>query len=100
VIGGALAGLVTSPIVDAAVTPEAISALTRGKDPRDRDDDDNDDDGKGERRLERDRRYEGTKRFAVRYLDPETGGEAFALLMRREGLEWRLTGIRFGRDAE
>jgi hypothetical protein len=95
-IGGALAGLVTAPIVDAAVTPAGIAALTRGNDPRE---DDGDDDDK-ESRMERDRRYEGLNRFAVRYLHPETGAEQIALILRRDGLTWKLAGVRFGRDAK
>jgi Protein of unknown function (DUF2939) len=91
-IGGALAGMVTAPVVDAAVTPAGIAALTRGNDPRDRDDEDESE----TRGLERDRRYEGANRFAIRYLDPESGDERIALLMRREGLGWKLTGVRFG----
>jgi len=96
-IGGALAGVITAPVVDAAVTPAGIAALTRGNDPLDGDEKDGEEEGS---RLERDRRYEGLNRFAVRYLDPETGGEAFALLLRRDGLGWTLTGVRFGRDEE
>lgn len=93
-IGGALAGMVTAPIVDAAVTPAGIAALTRGNDPREGEEKDR------ENNLERDRRYEGVNRFAVRYLDPETGGEQVALILRRDGLKWKLAGVRFGRDAE
>lgn len=100
-MGGALAGMLTSRVVDAAVTPAGIAALTRGNDPTG--DEDGGASGQADRedvRVERDRRYEGVNRFAVRYLDPENGGEQFALIMRRDGLGWRLSGIRFGRDAE
>lgn len=94
-MGGALAGMITAPIVDAAVTPAGISALTRGNDPRE-----GDEDKDRQSKLDRDRRYEGVNRFAVRYLDPETGGEQIALILRRDGLNWKLAGVRFGRDAE
>lgn len=101
-VGGALAGMLTSPIVDAAVTPAGIAALTRGDDPRDRRNRRDSDEEREKRRsdVERDRRYEGLNRFAVRYLDKETGGEQFALILRRHGLQWKLTGVRFGKDAE
>ena len=101
-VGGALAGMLTGPIVDAAVTPAGIAALTRGDDPRDRKRRGDSDDEREERRssVERDRRYEGLNRFAVRYLDKETGGEQFALILRRDGLQWKLSGVRFGKDAE
>lgn len=97
-MGGALAGMLTSRVIDVAVTPSGISALTKGNDPRDRD---GDDAATDERRsnVERDRRYEGMNRFAVRYLDRETGAEQYALIMTREGLGWKLSGVRFGRDA-
>lgn len=96
-MGGALAGMLTSRVVNAAVTPAGIAALTRGNDPSEADGADGDD--KNER-VERDRRYEGLNRFAVRYMDRENGGEQFALILRRDGLGWKLSGIRFGRDAE
>jgi Protein of unknown function (DUF2939) len=97
-MGGALAGMLTGRVVDAAVTPAGIAALTRGNDPTDEESREN---GTRENeRVERDRRYEGLNRFAVRYLDRETGGEQFALILRRDGLRWKLTGVRFGRDAE
>jgi hypothetical protein len=97
-MGGALAGMLTSRVVDAAVTPAGIAALTRGNDPTE-----SDSRGDGEREntsVERDRRYEGLNRFAVRYMDKENGGEQFALILRRDGLGWKLSGVRFGRDAE
>lgn len=97
-MGGALAGMLTSRVVDAAVTPAGIAALTRGNDPTEGD-------GRGEQaqentNVEREKRYEGLNRFAIRYMDRESGGEQFALIMRRDGLGWKLTGVRFGRDAE
>jgi hypothetical protein len=101
-VGGALAGMLTGPLVDAAVTPAGIAALTRGDDPRDRKRRGDSDEEREERRsrMERDRGYEGLNRFAVRYLDKETGGEQFALILRRDGLQWKLSGVRFGKDAE
>lgn len=101
-MGGALAGMLTSALIDAAVTPSGIAALTKGKDPRDRDGDEAAEEKDDERstNVERDRRYEGMNRFAVRYLDKETGAEQYALLMTRDGLGWKLTGVRFGRDAK
>ena len=94
-MGGALAGMLTGRLVDAAVTPAGIAALTRGNDPRDGGDDD---EKRENDRVEREKRYEGLDRFAVRYVDRETGGEHFALILRRDGLDWKLSGIRFGRD--
>lgn len=98
-MGGALAGMITGPIVDAAVTPAGIAALTRGNDPREGNEGDEGDREEASN-LERDRRYEGMHRFAIRYLDRETGAEQVALIMRRDGLGWKLAGVRFGRDAE
>jgi hypothetical protein len=100
VVGGALAGMLTGPVVDAAVTPAGIAALTRGDDPRDRERRDGDEREERRSDVERDRRYEGLNRFAVRYLDPKSGGEQFALILRRDGLGWKLSGVRFGKDAE
>ncbi|HEX6909946.1 MAG TPA: DUF2939 domain-containing protein [Longimicrobium sp.] len=101
-VGGALAGMLAAPLVDAAVTPATVAALTRGEDPRERERRRGRDEEREERRsnTERDRRYEGVNRFAVRYLDRESGGEQYALILRRDGLQWKLVGVRFGRDAE
>jgi hypothetical protein len=41
------------------------------------------------------RGYEGMGRFEVRYVDRESGDERIALIMRRDGLDWKLTGVRF-----
>jgi hypothetical protein len=97
-MGGALAGMLTSRVVDAAVTPSGIAALTRGNDPTE--DEGRGDGGRENTSVERDKGYEGLNRFAVRYMDRENGGEQFALILRRDGLGWKLSGIRFGRDAE
>lgn len=93
-LGGALAGALVSPLVDAAVTPTGIAALADGRDPRDRDGDD--DEPRRERRVERG--YEGLNRWVVSYRDAENGGEQIALIMRRDGLGWKLSGVRFGPD--
>ncbi|HEX6036500.1 DUF2939 domain-containing protein [Longimicrobium sp.] len=99
-MGGALAGMLTGPVIDAAVTPSGIAALTKGNDPRNRDRDRDEKDEARRSDVERDRRYEGMNRFAVRYLDRETGAEQYALIMTRDGLGWKLSGVRFGRDAD
>ncbi len=100
-MGGALAGMLTSRVVDAAVTPAGIAALTRGNDPTEGDGADQaDENARENENVERDRRYEGLNRFAVRYLDKENGGEQYALILRRDGLGWKLSGVRFGRDVE
>ncbi len=100
-MGGALAGMLTSRVVDAAVTPAGIAALTRGNNPAEGGD--GADEANAELQnesVERDRRYEGWNRFAVRYVDRQNGGEQYALILRRDGLGWKLAGVRFGRDVE
>jgi hypothetical protein len=93
-IGGILAGRVVNPVVDLAVTPSGVAALTSGRLPGGRDDD-------GAKRpgvpkeLKRKLGYVGMGRFEVRYVDRESGDERIALIMRRYGLNWKLTGVRF-----
>jgi hypothetical protein len=93
-IGGILAGRVVNPLVDLAVTPSGVAALTSGRLPGARAED-------GETRrglpegLKMKRGYEGMDRFEVRYVDRESGDERMALIMRRDGLDWKLTGVRF-----
>lgn len=96
-LGGALAGALVSPIVDAAVTPAGIAALTEGDDPRGGDDQQKGEENDGQR-VERG--YEGLNRWVVSYRDRESGREQVALIMRRDGLAWKLAGVRFGPDPE
>lgn len=95
-LGGALAGALVSPLVDAAVTPTGISALTEGRDPRDGDR--GEDEPREKRRVKKG--YEGLNRWVVSFRDAENGGEQHALILRRDGLGWKLSGVRFGPDQE
>jgi hypothetical protein len=94
-IGAAAAGFVVGPVVDAAVTPEGIGLLMKGRSPGDDDDDSGEDDGKWREDVKISRRWEASDRFVIRYSDRESGDERIALVMRRDGLDWRLSGIRF-----
>jgi hypothetical protein len=97
-IGGILAGRVVNPVVDLAVTPSGVAALTSGRLPGARSKDGEKPRGLPEG-LKMKRGYEGMDRFEVRYVDRESGDERIALIMRRDGLNWKLTGVRFV-DAE
>jgi len=94
VLGGLLAGAVTSPLVDAFVTPQGIAALTHGERPGDRDH------ARGGssvrvKNVKVKRGYEGMDLFVVHFVDKQSGDERMALLMRRDGIvHWRLSGIR------
>ena len=93
-IGAAAAGFVVGPVVDAAVTPEGIGLLMKGKSPGDRQKDS--DDGESWRDdVKITRRWEAADRFVVRYSDRASGDERISLVMRRDGLDWNLAGIRF-----
>lgn len=93
-IGAAAAGFVVGPVVDAAVTPEGISLLMKGRSPGE-DEDDSSNDGEWRERTKISRRWEASDRFVVQYSDRESGDERIALLMRRDGLRWKLAGLRF-----
>jgi hypothetical protein len=98
-IGAAAAGFVVGPAVDAAVTPEAISLLMKGQGPGSREKDaDNDESWRDDVKITR--RWEASDRFVVRYSDRKSGDERVTLLMHRDGLGWRLSGIRFPAPAE
>ena len=93
-IGAAAAGFVVGPVVDAAVTPQGIGMLMKGQSPGDdAKDSDNGEDWREDVKINR--RWEASDRFVVRYSDRASGDERIALVMRRDGLEWRLSGIRF-----
>jgi hypothetical protein len=98
-IGAAAAGFVVGPVVDAAVTPEGIGLLMKGQSPRDRDNESGDDESwRDDVKIAR--RWEASDRFVVRYSDRASGDERISLVMRRDGLTWRLSGIRFPAAAE
>ncbi|HEX2080567.1 MAG TPA: DUF2939 domain-containing protein [Longimicrobium sp.] len=92
-IGSAVTGVIVEPVVNASVTPQGISLLMKGKRPTD---DDSGDDENWRERTRIDRRWEAGDRFVVQYRDRESGDQQIALIMRREGLQWRLAGVRFG----
>lgn len=97
-IGSAVTGMLVDPVVNAAVTPEGISLMMKGRRPTDDSDEKKDGDENWRDDVKIDRGWEGTDRFVVQYRDAKTGDEQVALVMRREGLRWRLSGVRFGGD--
>lgn len=95
-IGGMVTGIVVDPVVNAAVTPAGITALLQGRIPgRDGKAREN---GNWREDVKIARGYEGLNKFVVGYRDRESGDERVALILRREGLQWRLTGVRFGSE--
>jgi hypothetical protein len=94
VIGGLVAGVLADPLVDAAVTPAGIAALTRGRTPAERGEDEEDRTPR-DRRLRIERGYEDLSTFSIRYVEKDSGREHLALLLRRDGIAaWKLQGIR------
>lgn len=94
-LGAAAAGFVVGPVVDAAVTPEGISMLMKGRSPGDDGDDSAEDGEKWRDDVKIQRRWEAADRFVVQYRDRQSGDERISLVMRRDGVRWKLTGIRF-----
>lgn len=97
-MGAAVSGVIVQPVVNAAVTPQGISLLMKGERPTDdeaRDRRDGDDGWRENVKIGR--RYEATDRFIVEYRDRRSGDERISLVMHREGLRWRLAGVRFPR---
>jgi Protein of unknown function (DUF2939) len=95
-LGGMMAGSVAAPVVNAAVTPAGLALLARGRDPRRGEPKDAD----RESRLKREWGYESMNRFALRFVDRESRDERIALILRRDGLGWKLSGVRFGPRGE
>jgi hypothetical protein len=92
VLAGTVAGAITDPIVNTMVTPAGVSLLLQGRTPGDG----ARPEGSWREGVRIDRGYEGINRFVVRYEDRETGASRAALVLRREGLGWRLVGARLG----
>jgi hypothetical protein len=92
--GAAAAGFVVGPVVDAAVTPEGIGLLMKGQRPSNgKDDSGDEDDWRDDVKISR--RWEASDRFVVQYRDARSGDERIALVMRRDGVRWKLAGVRF-----
>ncbi|MBB4638834.1 DUF2939 domain-containing protein [Longimicrobium terrae] len=97
---GFAAGALASPVVDAALTPSGIAALTQGTAPGSRRTRDEDDEPL-RANLDIDRGYAGANRFEVRYRDRDSGAERLALILHRDGLGWKLASVRLpGADVE
>lgn len=92
-VAGALAGVVADPLVNTLVTPTGVSLLVQGQRPGE---ERKEDGGSWREDVKIRRGYEGPSQFLVRYHDRASGDERMALVMRREGLGWRLTGVRLG----
>jgi hypothetical protein len=94
-LGGLLAGAVVDRVVDVAVQPEGIAALTRGVRPGVRHHEDSDD--HVDANVEIHRGYESMDRYVVSFRDKDSGRQQMALVMRRDGLlDWKLSAVRFG----
>jgi hypothetical protein len=97
-VGALFAGAVVDRVVDVAVQPQGIAALTRGVRPGAR----REDGGARERidpNLKVRRGYESMDRYVISFQDRESGEQRMALVMRRDGLAgWRLSAVRLGED--
>ena len=92
-LAGAVAGAVAQPLVNTVVTPSGVSLLIQGRRPGEK----RPAEGRSWREdVKIERGYEGMNRFLVRYTDRESGDARVALVLEREGLDWRLTGVRIG----
>jgi hypothetical protein len=98
-VAAAATGMVVDPVVNAAVTPQGISMLMKGQRPR-RGNDDSADGDSWRDDVKISRRWESPDKFVIHYSDRASGDERIALVMRRDGLDWRLSGVRFPTAAE
>jgi hypothetical protein len=94
----AVTGVIVEPVVNAAVTPEGISLMMKGERPTDDEAADRKDDDSWREDTKIGRRYEASDRFVVEYRDRQSGDERISLVMQRDGLRWRLAGVRFPRE--
>lgn len=94
-VAGALVGAVADPLVNTVVTPSGVSLLVKGRRPGEK----KHEEGRSWRDDVRiGRGYEGANQFLVRYHDRDSGDQRLALVLRREGLDWRLSGVRLGAE--
>jgi hypothetical protein len=94
-LGGLLAGAVVDRVVDVAVQPEGIAAMTRGVRPGARRHGEGDD--HVDPNVDIRRHYESMDRYVVSFTDKDSGKQRMALVMRRDGLtDWKLSAVRIG----
>jgi hypothetical protein len=102
-LGGAIAGALSSRVVDAVVTPRGISALVKGghtvrdaaKGAA------GEDSGGGSPAVTASQGYEGPNTFVVHLADKASGKERASIVLSRSGVaSWRMTGVRFGAHHE
>ena len=96
-IGRFLGNVIVNSVLDVVVSPPGISALVQGTMP-----DAINQDGKSEERsapAEYDvrREYETLSRYVIRFLDKGSNNEKLALVMTRDGLSWKLSGVRIAK---
>jgi hypothetical protein len=99
-IAGAAAGVLSSHVVDALVTPQGISALVKGgrsvKDAA-RDAGGGSQGGGGAPAVTTTQGYEGPNTFVVHLAERGSGKERASLVLTRSGIvSWRMTGVRMG----
>jgi hypothetical protein len=94
-LGGLFAGAVVDRVVDVAVQPEGIAAMTRGVRPGGRAR------GESSERIDPNvdvaRGYESMDRYVVAFRDQDSGRQRLALVLERDGLvDWKLAAVRLG----
>lgn len=100
-LGSAFAGVATSYVANALVTPRGIAGLVRGSrsgaDALKGERSDGDAAGEHDARVKVSRGYEGLSTFAVHVRDARSGKANVTLLMTRAGVaSWKLSGVRLG----
>jgi hypothetical protein len=97
-----IADVFVDKFVDAAVSPSGIAAMTQGKQPlKQAESKSEPPDSQEPIQTQNDKDpfsasmgYVSWSKFAVRFIDKDTGQEAIVLTLRRRGLTWQLTGLR------
>ena len=101
VLGMMMATVLADSFVDSMVTPSSISAFASGSKPNKNLESTNNENINDNvniekvNNIERTDRYDGFSKYFIYFKNKEDKSESFTLVMRRRGLSWKLTAIRF-----
>lgn len=100
-LGMMMASAFADRFVDSMVTPSSISAFTKGIKPNKNSESRNYDNNNGNtinnnlNKNEKYMRYDGFSKYIIEFKDKDNMPRGIMLVMRRQGLNWKLTAIRF-----
>jgi hypothetical protein len=99
-LGMMIASAIVDKMVDSFVTPNGIASLVKGMKPKfdpsqnPNENIDSSEEKNTENKISKKYRYEGLSKFIVSFCNKDKNTECISLILRRDGLKWKLTEIQ------